>query len=110
MSYVLDAARGNLGRSILSNRPVASELAVRFPATLELTVAAMLVGLLVGVPLGTLAATRRGSATDALTMTISLFGLSMPVFWLGLVLIGSLPLELGMAARLGAAQGGSGPA
>jgi peptide/nickel transport system permease protein len=95
LGYVLDAARGDLGRSILSNRPVASELAVRFPATVELGVAAMLVGLLVGVPLGTLAATRRGSLTDAVTMTVSLFGVSMPVFWLGLVFIWIFALTLG---------------
>ncbi len=95
LQYVLDAARGDLGRSILSNRPVASELAVRFPATVELAVAAMLVGLLVGVPLGILAATRRGSTADALTMTVSLFGVSMPVFWLGLVFIWIFALTLG---------------
>jgi peptide/nickel transport system permease protein len=95
LGYVLDAARGDLGRSILSNRPVASELVTRFPATVELTVAAMLVGLVVGVPLGTLAATRRGSLTDAFTMTISLFGVSMPVFWLGLAFIWVFALTLG---------------
>ena len=80
-------ARGDLGRSIIQNRPVVDELADTWPATLELTVAALLIAALVGVPAGVVSAVRPNSSFDALARLGSLFGLSMPVFWTGLVLI-----------------------
>jgi len=93
--YLGGALRGDLGRSILTNRPVTYELAARFPATLELGLAALLVGVAIGIPLGVLAATRRGTIVDAATMGVSLFGVSMPVFWLGLVFIYLFAVTLG---------------
>src|SRR5437870_5563103 len=85
--YVGQLARGDLGRSIIQNRPVVDELADTWPATLELTVAALLIAALVGVPAGVVSAVRPNSSFDALARLGSLFGLSMPVFWTGLVLI-----------------------
>ena len=85
--YMRDALTGNLGRSTFTNRPVTPELLRRFPATIEVTLAGLAIGWLVGIALGVIAATRRGSITDAVTMSISLVGVSMPIFWLGLILI-----------------------
>ncbi|MBF2025357.1 MAG: ABC transporter permease [Oscillatoriales cyanobacterium C42_A2020_001] len=76
-----------LGSSIISGIPIADELKVRYPATFELAIAAMLVALLFGIPAGMIAATRKNSWLDHLTMTGSLLGVSLPVYWLGLLLI-----------------------
>jgi len=84
--FVSHLAHGDLGRSIRSNNPVAQELAQRFPATAELTLAAMLLAVGVGVPAGILSATRRGSLFDHGSVVVALTGVSMPIFWLGLML------------------------
>ncbi len=84
--YVSKALTGDLGRSIRSNNPVASELGQRFPATVELTLAAMLIAVLIGVPAGIISAARRGSLFDNGSMVVALVGVSMPIFWLGLML------------------------
>lgn len=77
----------DLGHSVQTGTSVASELAERFPATVELALAALCIALAVGVPLGVLAAVRRNSWVDYLAMGGSLLGVSMPIFWLGLVLM-----------------------
>ena len=87
LEYVGRVVRGDLGRSIQQNRPVAAELADAWPATLELTIAALVIATLVGVPAGIVSAIRPNSIFDALARLGSLFGLSMPIFWTGLVLI-----------------------
>lgn len=79
--------RFNLGNSIISGTPIIQEITTRWPATFELAVAAMLIALILGIPAGVLAAVRKNSALDHLTMSGSLLGVSMPVFWLGLLLI-----------------------
>jgi peptide/nickel transport system permease protein len=79
--------RFNLGNSIMSGASIIQEIVIRWPATFELSVAAMLIALIVGIPAGVLAAVRKNSAIDNLTMSGSLVGVSMPVFWLGLLLI-----------------------
>jgi peptide/nickel transport system permease protein len=79
--------RFNLGNSIMSGASVIQEIAIRWPATFELSLAAMLIALILGIPAGVLAAVRKNSAIDNLTMSGSLVGVSMPVFWLGLLLI-----------------------
>lgn len=86
-TYAAGIAHGDLGRSITTGETVSNEIARRFPATIELSLAAMAIALLVGVPLGILAATRRGSWVDVLGTTGALVGVSMPIFWLGLVLM-----------------------
>jgi peptide/nickel transport system permease protein len=85
--YVGRLARGDLGRSIQQNRPVIDELADAWPATLELTLAALAIAAAVGVSAGVVSAVWPNSLFDALARLGSLFGLSMPVFWTGLVLI-----------------------
>ncbi len=79
--------RFNLGYSIISGASIIQEILTRWPATFELAVAAMLIALILGIPAGVLAAVRKNSAVDNLTMSGSLLGVSMPVFWLGLLLI-----------------------
>ena len=79
--------RFNLGNSLISGAPVIHEITTRWPATFELSVAAMAISLIIGIPAGVLAAVRKNSLVDNLTMGGSLIGVSMPVFWLGLLLI-----------------------
>jgi ABC-type dipeptide/oligopeptide/nickel transport system permease component len=85
--YLSGVLRGDLGRSIRSGRPVVREIWDRFPSTLELTLGAMAIAAASGVLLGALAAAGRTGAADTLVMSTSLIGLSMPSFWLGLLLI-----------------------
>jgi peptide/nickel transport system permease protein/oligopeptide transport system permease protein len=85
--YLGQVASGDLGRSIQQNRPVADELAEAWPATVQLTTAALVLAALVGVATGIVSAVSPNSLFDALSRLSSLFGLSMPVFWTGLVLI-----------------------
>src|SRR6185312_9667998 len=87
VDYVGRVARGDLGRSIQQNRPVASELADAWPATLQLTVAALILATGLGITAGVASAVWPNSFFDGLARLGSLFGLSMPIFWTGLVLI-----------------------
>src|SRR5262247_860496 len=87
VEYVGRLLKGDLGRSIQQNRPVVDELADAWPATLELTVAALVIAAAVGVVAGIVSAAWPNSLFDAVARLGSLFGLSMPVFWTGLVLI-----------------------
>ncbi len=84
--YLQEIARGDLGNSIRLNRPVTQLLIERLPMTVELSLAAMLFATLIGVPLGILSAVRHNSAADVATMIGANIGVSMPVFWLGLML------------------------
>ncbi|MBV8086192.1 MAG: ABC transporter permease [Chloroflexi bacterium] len=79
--------RGNLGYSLRTHTAVTTELASRMPATLELAIGALLIGAIIAIPAGVLSATRRNSFTDLAVRLIALFGLSMPNFWLGILLI-----------------------
>ena len=85
--YLRGLVTGDLGTSIRSRQPVWSEIGRRLPATLELAGAAMLLSLVVGVGLGVLAALRPGGTVDALARFVSLFGVSSPTFWTGLLFI-----------------------
>lgn len=80
-------AQGDLGKSIVTGAPVTQEIGQRFPATVELGVAALAIALAVGIPLGILAAARKNSWIDVLSTSGALVGVSMPIFWLGLVLM-----------------------
>jgi peptide/nickel transport system permease protein len=88
------ALHGDLGRSVHTNRPVFAEIVSQFPSTIELTLAAIVFAILIGVPLGTTAALRRNSALDNGSMLVALLGVSMPSFWLGLLLIFVFSLHL----------------
>ncbi len=83
--YVGDAVQGDLGTSIRTKEPVLDEVRRAFPATLELATLATIIGVLVGVPAGVLAAARPGSLADQIVRLAGLMGYSMPAFWLGLV-------------------------
>ncbi|ODS49722.1 MAG: peptide/nickel transport system permease protein [Halanaerobium sp. 4-GBenrich] len=93
--YVKDLLRGDLGRSIMSNNPVSAELMQRFPATLELSFFAIIFAVFVGVPAGIFASMNQNSWFDNLSMLIALIGVSMPIFWLGLMFIWLFAVELG---------------
>jgi ABC-type dipeptide/oligopeptide/nickel transport system permease component len=102
--YAGNVVRGDLGQSIRSGRPVAREIWERFPPTLQLTVAATAVAAIAGVLLGALAATSRSRLLETLLMSTSLLGISMPSFWLGLLLI----LLFGLVLHWFPISGGSG--
>lgn len=85
--YMSRLVHGDLGQSITTNHPVSEDLKQVFPATLELIIYAFLVALVVGIPLAVLAAVRPNSWFDRIASVLSLGGISMPLFWLGLVAI-----------------------
>ncbi|MCL6500199.1 MAG: ABC transporter permease [Firmicutes bacterium] len=85
--FLRNVVRGDLGRSLFNGAPVVEELGQRFPRTVRLALASMVVASLIGIPAGILAATRHLSWLDTLVMLVALVGVSMPVFWLGLNLI-----------------------
>ena len=87
VEYVGRLARGDLGRSMQQNRPVLDELADAWPATLQLTMAALVLAAVVGVAAGVVSAVWPNGVFDALARIGALLGLSMPIFWIGLVLI-----------------------
>jgi peptide/nickel transport system permease protein len=82
-----DVLHGDLGRSILSHEQVTTEIAERLPNTIELAIAAMIFAILIGVVAGIISATKQYSIADYSVMGIALFGISMPVFWLGIMLM-----------------------
>ncbi|MEW6029676.1 MAG: ABC transporter permease [Chloroflexota bacterium] len=84
--YMQELTRGDLGTSIATKRPVTQELADRLPATLELLLFGMFVATLIGVPLGVLSAQSQGRLPDVAVRTLSIVGVSMPAFFLGLIL------------------------
>ena len=87
MEYIGRVVQGDLGRSIISNKSVAEELAQTIGPTVELMVGGMLLAVPIGMILGTLAAVRRGTIVDRLIMAVSVAGVSMPIFFIGLMLI-----------------------
>ena len=93
--YISEVLKGNLGRSIVTKESVASEFLTLFPATIELSVCAIFLALIVGIPVGILAAVRRGSFLDYFTMGLSVTGFSMPIFWWALLLILFFSVYLG---------------
>jgi peptide/nickel transport system permease protein len=93
--FLLQIAQGDLGRSIMTRTPVTTELRQFFPATIELAMAAMLIAVVVGVPLGAVAGYRHNTYVDLGTMFGSLVGVSMPIFWLALMLLWVFGLKLG---------------
>jgi ABC-type dipeptide/oligopeptide/nickel transport system permease component len=85
--YLANVARGNLGVSLRQHRPAASLVMTHFPVTAQLAVASMALAILIGAPVGMMAAVKRGSALDTATIVGALLGQSMPTFWLGIMLI-----------------------
>jgi ABC-type dipeptide/oligopeptide/nickel transport system permease component len=99
--FIGKAVQGDLGRSIRTNRPVLQEILNQLPSTIQLTVAAMGVAVLVGMVLGCLAALGRNTWLDGVSMAVALLGVSMPSFWLGLMLIFLFSVALGWLPATG---------
>jgi len=85
--YLTGILQGDLGTSVVTKEPVLREFLTLFPATIELSVCAMIIAVVIGIPAGIAAAVRRGKTTDYTVMGLSLTGYSMPIFWWGLLLI-----------------------
>lgn len=96
--YLAAVVHGDLGTSIADTQPVAQRLGTAFPATVELTFGAMVVAIVIGIPAGVLAALWRRSFLDVFTMSAVLLGVSIPVFWLGWMLVYALAV---LPSRLG---------
>ncbi|MCF6459952.1 nickel ABC transporter permease [Clostridium sp. Cult3] len=87
LRFLKNALKGDFGRSYSTKKPVFDEVFSRFPATLKLTVAGLIVAVAIGIPVGIISATKQYSAVDSISMVLALLGVSMPNFWLGLMLI-----------------------
>ena len=85
--FIGNLLQGDLGTSFTTRRPVSTDIAERLPATLELVIAAMIIGTALGLSLGLLSARFRGTATDGLSRVFALIGSSLPIFWSGLILL-----------------------
>ena len=99
--FLRDALELDFGRSIRTNQLVIDEFLVRYPNTILLTVTATLIFLILGIPLGVTAAVHHGSIWDGLSILISLVGISMPSFWLGLLLIWNFSVRLKLLPSYG---------
>ena len=95
--YVNDLAHGNFGNSLSTGRPVATEISSRLPASAELTLSGLLLSIVIAVPLGILAAVKQGSLVDHLCRIIATAGVSLPVFFTGLLLVYVFYFRLGWA-------------
>lgn len=102
--FVGNALKGDLGESTVSKRPVSEEFWSRFPATIELALIGLLWSVLLGIPLGILAAVKKNSVLDYSVIGVSLVGYSMPIFWWGLILVIFFSVHLGwfpVSGRIG---------
>jgi dipeptide transport system permease protein len=97
VNYVVDLARGNLGKSLTTGQPVLADIRARLPASAELTLLGLLVSIVIAVPLGILAATRPNSLIDHGCRIVSTAGVSLPVFFTGLILVYVFYYRLGWA-------------
>lgn len=86
-NFIINALRGDFGRSYTTKKLVFDEVFSRFPATLKLTIAGMIIAVAIGIPVGIISATKQYTPTDNISMVLALLGVSMPNFWLGLMLI-----------------------
>ena len=105
LRYFTHALQGDLGRSVRSQRPVLQEILARAPSTFELAFSGLVIGLLIGGPMGLVSALRRGSLADKFAMVFALLGVSAPQFWLGLVLISVFAVRLNWFPVLGLGAG-----
>lgn len=100
-SYFANLLQGDMGRSMFQNAPVSDIILSRLGATIELAVVALLLAVIVGVTLGVLAANRQGGIIDAIAMLIAQIGISMPVYWLALLLMLAFAVNLGWFPAIG---------
>jgi peptide/nickel transport system permease protein len=99
--YISNLLKGDMGTSIRSNVPVAQEIFVRFLATVELSIAAMLISSFIGILAGVISSVRQYSIFDYFSMVMALVGISMPIFWLGLMLMYLFSVKLGILPMMG---------
>ena len=102
--FINDLAHGDLGTSARTSDPVTQEILARLPYTALLAVVSLAVAIAVGLPLGALAAARAGSLADLAVSALVLFGISMPVYWLGLMLIILFSIQLRWLPAAGASS------
>ncbi|MBF0234187.1 MAG: ABC transporter permease subunit [Desulfamplus sp.] len=95
LQYITNVFKGDLGKSFVTKKPVLKEFMTLFPATLELSLCAMIFAVLFGLPAGVIAGVKRGTVFDHSVMAVSLTGYSMPIFWWGLLLILFFSVNLG---------------
>lgn len=93
--FLGNTLRGDLGRSILQQRPVLDIIIERFPVTLEVGLYSLLLSFIIAIPIGIIAAVKRNTAVDYLSMSAALVGISMPTFWFGLLLLYLFAYKLG---------------
>ncbi len=103
LTFLGDLTRGDLGDSLITGKPVIEQIAFVLPYTLELTAAAILVGLVLGIPTGVITAVRRNSPIDYIGRALSLLGLSFPAFYLGILLMFFFAVRLGLFPAVGSA-------
>ena len=96
IDYEVQVLKGDFGVSVVTREPVWKEFATLFPATIELSIAAILFAAIIGLPMGVIAAVKRGSAFDYGLMGMSVTGASMPIFWWGLMMILIFSVTLGI--------------
>ena len=99
--FATRALQGDLGTSLATRRPVLNEILTFLPATLQLTLAAMVIAIIVGVTLGTIAAIKAHTWIDSVTMLLALTGVSIPAFWLGLMLLIVFSVWMGLVPSTG---------
>ena len=92
--YMINLCKGDMGTSYKNNRPVVDEVMTRVPATFKLAFVSAIVSILIAIPLGVLAAVKQGTLFDNASMVVSLIGISMPAFWLALMLMLKFSLQL----------------
>ena len=103
LTFLGDLARGDLGRSLISEAPVIDQIAFVLPYTLELAFAATFIGLVLGIPTGVVTAIRRNTMTDYVGRIVSLVGLSFPAFYLGIILIYFFAVQVRLFPSVGSA-------
>ena len=106
VQWLTGALHGDLGTSLSSNEPVTFRIGQRLPNTLLLAGTALVVSILVGIPMGVVAALRRNSLPDFVVATVSVLGLSVPAFWLGIILILTFSVSLRLLPSSGIASSG----
>ena len=95
LSWLWDVLHGNLGNSLTTSETVAQKIVMRFPITMEITLISMLISVLIALPLGVLSAIKRNTAGDVVGSILSMLGVAMPSFWLGLLLVMFFAVRLG---------------
>mgnify|MGYP000852384215 CR=1 FL=1 len=108
-NFFKNAIRGNLGNSLITQTSVTKEILSRFPATIELALAAIIIASVFGILIGIISAVKQNSIIDYLSMVFALIGVSMPIFWLGLILIVLFAVQLHLVPVSGRIQLGLEP-